>query len=211
MNPLDSSRADDRQVWLAGYADGELGEKARQQVDAWLAECPQAADALRDQQQLSPVNQEFWKTVAPPEPTHETWAEVGNRIAKAVLPASRPRRPPLHWGALFGSVAATLMVAWFMYNTMTPWSGTPLPRTQLPADENVDPLAEFTVLPIADPSEVDILVVRGRHPDRFLVGDNPLPDVLTLVGPDDITLDAGADVDVSDVPGGVPMIFPRQR
>ena len=87
MTPPDSSRADDRPEWLAGYADGELDEAARRRVEERLECDPAAADALRDQEQLSPANRELWDAVAPPEPSEAEWAVVTDRVADATLPA----------------------------------------------------------------------------------------------------------------------------
>jgi hypothetical protein len=77
-----------------------------------------------------------------------------------------------------------------------------------------DPLAEFAVLPIADAADVEIIAVRGEHPDRFLVGQGPLPDALTLAGPGEVVLEAvadptalGPDPKMTTAPGDAPMIF----
>ena len=72
-----------------------------------------------------------------------------------------------------------------------------------------DPLAGFAVLPIADPADVEIVAVRGEHPDRFLVGDDPLPGGLTLAAPGDVTVAPGGRRGTDPPPGAAPMIFPR--
>ena len=92
MNAPDSSRADDRYKWIAGYVDGELDEAARRRAEAWLANDPAAADALRDQEQFSPANRELWDAVAPPEPSPAAWAG-GNGPGRRRGPPGRPAGP----------------------------------------------------------------------------------------------------------------------
>lgn len=207
MTPPDSSRADDRPEWLAGYADGELDEAARRRVEDRLARDPGAADALRDQEQLSPANRELWDAVVPPEPSPAAWGGVADRIA-AALPRRTPGRPARRWGARLGGMAAAVVIGWTAYQGLNS-PAPPSPAEIQPTTGADDPLAGFAVLPVAGPADVEILAVRGEFPDGFLVGEHPFPDRITLAGPGDVTL--AADSDLSAGPGDAPMIFPRGR
>lgn len=208
MTAPDSSGPDDRPEWLAGYADGELDEAQRGEVETRLADDAEAAETLRDQEQFSPANRDLWDAVAPPDPSPAAWVAVNARVAAASLPPVR--RPAWRlWAVRAAGVAAAVALGWLaIRGTHAPAP----PGSVIPDADPADPLAGFAVLPIADPAEVDIEAVRGGPPDRFVVADDPVPDTLVLAGPGDVILEAMADpTAVPTAPGDNPMVFARPR
>ena len=99
--------------------------------------------------------------------------------------------------------AAVVVFGWVGYEALSP-PPAPQPVALIPDD----PLAGFAVLPIADRADVELVAIRGEHPNQFFIADDPLPDGLPLAGPGDVTLDAG---DNPPVPGATPMISPAPR
>jgi len=206
MTTPESSGPDDRRKWLAGYADGELDGAARDAVEQWLAEDPDAADALRDQEQFSPSNQEFWTTAAPPEPTPAEWAAVAGRIASACLPTGQPRYWR-QWAVGAGGVAAAVLFVWL---------ATGRANIQPPPAGPVDPPDPTVVaegLPAGTGKDSDTVAARGRTVEPSAAGDEPGLEVLTLAGPGDVVLESLADPAAGTIgaPGEAPMIFPRSR
>ena len=93
MNPLDPSGLDGNFPRLAGYADGELDQQTKRQVEAWVEADPEAAELLRDQEQFSTANTEFWSSVAPPQPDEAAWEAVRRAVADRLTPATVSQQP----------------------------------------------------------------------------------------------------------------------
>ena len=209
---------------LAAYADGELDPAARERVERWLAEHPEAREQVRAQQNLSPENWRLWRNAEPPAPTEEAWAEVRNAVeeetrARPAVPAAPPAR---RWkwaviGVAAGSaaVAAVLLAERLTFppNPVPPRGGPSQPEVVKPAPAVAPPPVEVAALPVADDDDVELLRVPGDTA-WLVVGRHPLPGVLVLAGPDDVEV---TDLDPDDwpdggpkmvtAPGDAPMIF----
>jgi anti-sigma-K factor RskA len=170
---------------LAAYVDGELSPADRAEVEAWLADHPEAAtevEALRGLSQL-------WQTAAPPEPTEAQWAGVFSHI-KAALPAavapSLRWRRGLAWGLAALATAAAVLLAVFL--TRPTEVGPPPPEP----------------FPVVTPDEFEINQINAEDAGALLVGDIPVREQLALLGPGEVTVESVK----SDVEGMDPT-FPR--
>lgn len=233
MNPPDPSGPDGRLPRLAGFADGELDDQARRQVAEWVEADPTAAELLRDQEQLTPANTEFWAAVAPPQPGESAWEAVRRAVADRLTPATAPAQAVRAWDgrALFATaagVALAVLAGWLAIGRLGPPADestgpratvvhtAPMPR------EAGDPLAEFAVLELAGLDDVLIEAVSGDAPVGGYAADAPACDVMPLAGPQDVTLvgvrpgprDQRPACGLCPRPGDVPMIYaagPRSR
>jgi hypothetical protein len=195
MNPPDPSGPDGRLPRLAGFADGELDERAAKRVAEWVETDPEAAELLRDQEQLAPANTEFWATVAPPWPDEAAWEAVRRSVADQLTPAVPPPSP---WSArdfrtLFATaagVALAILVGWLAFDRpRPPAEATIQPQVvhSAPARGD-DPLAEFAAIELAGPRDVLIEAVSGEAPDAGFAADSPACDSMPLAEPGDVTL-----------------------
>ncbi|AMV28295.1 hypothetical protein VT84_28085 [Gemmata sp. SH-PL17] len=163
------------------------------------------------------------RAVRPDEPSEPEWDAVYRNIRARLHPAA-PVPPPRrgHWrttvlvaaGAAVTAVAAA--IAWVAL-TPTPTEKReivgvrpPLPSVVAlaPAPREVtDPLADYTVLPMATAEEVDFHRVPGSG--WFPVGTDPLPSVISLATTDEVELDAPHPSwpRVTLSPGDAPVLF----
>jgi hypothetical protein len=190
---------------LAGFADGELDPDTRRAVEDWLATDPDAADLLRDQEQLIPANADFWERVEPPQPDELAWANVRNRVAARIRPPHRTsRRRAFAVAASVVALAGVGIGAWLAQGSRPlPKAGDP-PGTEIatqprvvpealvvaPRAVNPDPLAEFAVLPMANSRDVLVDTAAGRTLEALPVADHPLPGDLPLAAPGDVRIGA---------------------
>jgi len=164
--------------FLAAYADGELGARDRDRVEAWLVEHPEARELLDDQESLGPRNAGFWQAVAPPQPSVRQWIAVADAI-RGREPASRARR----WLPWFGSLAlaatATAATAFF---ALPPGNG-PVP----PADREQSIVAPAPAEPddvpfaMAGPDDVRIVSLPEAAAHLLVVGEHPLRDSMVVL------------------------------
>src|SRR5262249_59243330 len=75
----------------AAYPNGDLDDAARIEVEAWLAEHPEAAAEVEAQHDLT----RLWRAALPPEPTEAQWAAALSRIEAGLAPATAPPGPVL--------------------------------------------------------------------------------------------------------------------
>lgn len=223
MTQMDPDNDDRILAWLAGHADGELDVVTRQRVEDWLARDPEAAELLRDQESLSAANTEFWAAVEPPTISDLQWLKVENRIAERCSIPVTVRNPRWVGPTLFAAVAASVAtVALFVWRS----SGDDRPReiarpVERPPPEVVpepgspsDPLAGYAMISVAKPGEVLIESVRGGVSPWVIGPEHPVPDELTLAGPQDIQVEtirpataSGRMPEMKTEPGSVPMIY----
>lgn len=234
--PRPTDPDDIRPELLAAYADEELDDAAREAVERWLADHPEAIDSVLTQRELSPANRAVWDAADPPPPTDAAWAGVRRAVERAVfaepavgeLTTGRNWRRTGTWlaGGLAAAIAAA--VAWFMLWPANPAAqpvppaapGGPRPNEIAAVPEPANPLAGIAVLPIATDNDVDIQRVTGTGRGWLTAGSPPLPGRMVLAGPDDVTLEeldpnqpwpAGGP-DLTPSPGATPMIFaPKPR
>ena len=233
MNPPDPSGPDGRLPRLAGFADGELDDQARKQVAEWVEADPMAAELLRDQEQLTPANTEFWAAVTPPQPDEAAWEAVRRAVVNELTPEVALSRAPSAWDgrawfAAAAGVALAVLAGWLAFGRLGPPAdeptglrpavvhSTPMPR------EAGDPLEEFAVLELAGPEDVLIEAVSGDVPAGGYAADSPACDPMPLAGPADVTLvgvrpgprDQRPACGLCPRPGDAPMIYatgPRTR
>jgi anti-sigma factor RsiW len=184
---------------LAAYADGELGRAAREWVERWLEEHPEARAALEDQAELSPFNGEFWEAAAPPTPAPAAWDAVLETIAHSVVP--RPRRKAPLAAAALGSIgaAAAVLIAVLAFERERPFApGQAAPVTERREPGEVAPVAErpADLVPapeeegpfrVASADDVEIHRLPESAAAMVAVGRHPLADVdLVLADPGDL-------------------------
>lgn len=217
MTPPAQPEPDPADRWpdlLAAYADGELDPAARERVERWLAEHPEAHEQLRAQRDLSPENWQLWQNAEPPAPSEEAWTEVRRSVEEETR--ERPAVVPLpvkpwQWAAIglatgAAAVAAVLLAEWLTVkpNPGVPEQGPPQgPEVVQPAPHIAPQPIEVAALPMATDDDVELLRVPGET-DWLVVGKHPLPDELVLAGPDDVEV---TDLDPDDWPDGGPKMF----
>lgn len=182
---------------LAAYVDGELNGTACAQVEAWLAEHPEAYAILEDQREFCRKNADFWNLVETTEPANRQWQEVYRTIENRVIPpmtAKARRRTAWYLApalAMSGLAAAVLLFV-VSVNPRLPVGGSgSSPLSVAPAvneDDEVFQVATADDVELIQlPEEASSLIVVGRHP----MADTPLvlattPDVdIYNLGPDD--------------------------
>lgn len=152
---------------LAGFVDGELSSAERARVIAWLAEHPEVREQLEAQEQLSPNNDELWRSVQPPMPTSIQWAEIRSGIGEPVRPSLIQR-----WGGNVAMLATATMLALLVAGTKkTPCGGLVPPGISMPCIAD-DPQDEEPYLfaradevhYLALPESAAPLLISGKHP-----------------------------------------------
>jgi len=189
---------------LAAYADGELDDRPylahrRQQIEAWLAQHPEAAAVLDANAELS----RLWTATTPVEPPPPAWAAVWTRIEQAPKRVKSKRWSAALWlagVAAFGAAAAVLFVVLREPSGGTVPEGTspqaqakPLPKLDQPPDgaggkvsnnaavpERL-PAEEPEVLQVATSDEVEILRIAGADIDTLVVGRLPVVGPIILL------------------------------
>ena len=159
---------------LAAYADGEITGEALHAFEAWLEEHPEAYEELLRQRELSPTNDEFWHTVAPPEPDAAQWGRLLNNIKQNCAAFDQLRHKRL-WQVKMALGAASLAaIVFFAVFSLNQARHTIDHRFHtestlaLSHDDESD-----TLYPIANEDDVQLigvpetamkLIVVGRHP-----------------------------------------------
>src|SRR5262249_8962382 len=188
---------------LAAYADRELEPAARQRIEAWLANHPEAAADMAAVQRLSSL----WHAAAPPEPHESSWREIVQRVHAGVQAAAakvvtrRPRRG-LRWGMAFGAAAAVLLamaLAPLWRKPASPNSATGLSKQE---DSGGD-AARLLPFPVAAADDVDIISIEEADVNALVVGDPPVRGVLKLAAAEDVSLES---VDPAPGDGMVPWV-----
>jgi anti-sigma factor RsiW len=171
--------------WLAAYVDGELDAAARKQVEAWLADHPEALAEIQDQESLSPANVEYWSAVAPPLPSAQEWDDTLSRVAAAttgispvVVKRVRSRRAAV--AALVG-LAAAVLAALVVFDRR-PSRNQPVPATvaqESPAGPEQD--QDDPVYQVASVDDVELIQLPEAAAALVVVGRHPMADVPLLL------------------------------
>jgi hypothetical protein len=187
---------------LAAFADDELEPAARDVVEHWLAQHPNACHEIEAHQQLV----RLYRGVSPPEPSEPAWTSALAGIRSRVMPVRRhlPRRI-LRWS--IGLAATAAMIALIALVVTHQRTGPDLAKSFPPEPP----------LPVA--SSEDVMITSLEEADRslFLVGDLPLPDdTLPLAEHGDVQVvdlkpDAGMDLEFQRGEATAPMIFAVPR
>jgi hypothetical protein len=211
--PVNPEPDDFQRELLAAYADGELDDESRAQVEQWLAEHPEALAELEAQRQLSPTNVPLWERAEPTEPSSAVWAAVRNEIEEELDAATPLPLPGKRWrialwtiGGLAAGVAAA--VAWVVF---TPNAPQPLPGklpmnfevVKLPAVsspelaplprmvESVPPtlIDGMAVLPMATDADVILERVPDTGTGWLPVGKHPFSGLMVLASAEEVQLE----------------------
>jgi anti-sigma factor RsiW len=196
MTPPDWNRL------LVAYADGELTPAERAYVERYLVEHPKAYDLLADLQHTGPGNFELWNDVEPPAPSEAAWLRATHAIAVLRI-RNRKRWPHLLAGSLAACAVAATVGAWLK-------PGAPgVAGNAAPTVVEVDPLAEYAVLPVASADDVMVSAVRGSRDSGFVVVKSPLVEVLALATPDDVEIENPGSGEVTDGDSAM-MVWPKK-
>jgi hypothetical protein len=176
------------QQLLAAYADGELDQPTRNRVEQRLAASPELARELRAQRRFSPLNEQFWLQVRPPDPLPEQWAAalqyVEDRLARKAEP-NRDVRGGSRWLrrgllalalALPTSAAASIALVVVIHS-----HGPPVQMVPVESDDGL--------LRLAQPDDIEIESLRHTDRGSLVVGEPPLTNSVTLAIAADVTLD----------------------
>lgn len=171
---------------LAAYADGELDAVTRLRVERYLADHPEAAGELQDQEHLSRVNDEYWRLVSPPMPTKQQWDDALERIAKAVPAAPIVWRPLRFVGpaaALIG-MAAALLIAVVAIDRNRPHATNHPPvfvdKHQPGHLTSVNEEEDF-LYEVARADDVEIIQLPEAAAALVVVGRHPIADVPVIL------------------------------
>jgi anti-sigma factor RsiW len=162
---------------LAAYADGELGPHARDRVERWLAEHPEAREIIETQESIGPGNAELWDMASPPEPGARRWSEVGDgiRAGTRVSPVQRG----LSWAgpaALMATAAALIMAL--------PTDDRPQPQL-LPAVPAAASTVQDEPYAMATDADVQIVSLPEAAAHLLVVGEHPLGNGLVVLARSD--------------------------
>ena len=165
---------------LAAYVDGELDAASHGQVEAWLADHPEAAAEVTAMQHLRKV----WQTTAPPEPSAREWSQMLDSITAALPspPVTRKTRVSagvLGWTAVT-LAAASLLLAFFLQRPTIQDSGT----------GSSDPSAEEQPFEVATISDVEIHQIDHDDLKALVVGTPPVPELLEVASKADVSVDS---------------------
>ncbi len=176
---------------LAAYADGELSGELGAEVEAWLADHPEAADDVTEQRRLA----RLCKTYSAADPAEAKWDAVLARI-EAALPVARARPSGwrrLAWIAGSLAVAASLMLAvallpWPRAFVVALFKDHPSPVNDGPKDQPaVEPF------PVMSAADVEITSMHDKDRSALIIGEPPVREPLALLLP--------GEVDVNHVTG----------
>ncbi|MBA2225639.1 anti-sigma factor [Thermogemmata fonticola] len=208
MNPDSPFRDACRRAYLAAYAEGQLEGAAREQVERWLAEHPQAWEEVQQQQALGHALREMMAATAPEDPPPAAWEAAAQRILQAcapvpsVLPPRRRSRLRLRFAGIAlgaGTVAAGLLLVglWGFPNPMRGPDGHPPPEKKQEllshgvVSEPSPPSASRETalvppLPLASETEVLLERVPNMGEGWLPIGRPPLEGPMTLARQEDI-------------------------
>lgn len=169
---------------LAAYADGELDAAGRTQVEAWLAEHPEARGELESQQQFSRRNRKLWRASFPNSPSDVAWSSVLTRVQRnlqAPTPAA-PRTTRRSWllkrVAPVAGLAAAVVLAVYMS----------LPKVDPMPGRMTSPLDSTDRLVLANDNDIDIVFIQDADTTTIVVGRPPLAGTMVLAGVGDVEL-----------------------
>jgi anti-sigma factor RsiW len=168
---------------LAAYADGELDEVRRAEVEAWLSSHPSARQLLEAQLRLSRQNRRLWRTTVPPNPGEGVWARVFGRVqdeldsppAPAAATPVRSRR----WRILIPTLSTAAAAVIALYLGLPDGGGAPSPTMDR---------ASVDALVIASAADVNIVSMDDRDTANLVLGVPPLSGRVVLAAVDDVKL-----------------------
>jgi hypothetical protein len=157
-------------VDLAAYADGELKGIARERVQSWLIEHPEAAadvDAIRSLDRLC-------QGATPSEPSETSWTTVLQRIEKQVEQGRRQcaaaGRPRLLRILVPLTAAAAVLLAVFVHQRAS---------RETISGESLEPL------PVATADDIEIISMDDGDRSALVIGKPPLFEPMVLVAAGD--------------------------
>ncbi|MCI0460262.1 MAG: hypothetical protein L0Z62_25195 [Gemmataceae bacterium] len=176
---------------LAAYVDGELEAAGRRQVEAWLADHPEAATEVEAQRRLLAL----WRQVPPRQPTEAEWAAVFNRVQAACITPMRKARSRRWAGVALALSATAAALGWMaLGNFSRPPDPGLLPQPVSQAAEEL--------FRVATAAEVEIISMDAADASFLVLGEPPLSEPLVLAAPGEIKFDKVEP----DVDGMVPRL-----
>jgi anti-sigma factor RsiW len=162
---------------LAAYSDGELGPHARDRVEQWLADHPEARELLDAQESLRPGNGELWQLANPPTPSEREWAAVreGIRAGTRVSPVRR-------WLPRLG-VAVILATAASLLLALPTGNDSEVPK--LPNVPQAVPVVHDEPFAMAADDDVQIVSLPESAAHLLIVGKHPLGDTQVVLAKSD--------------------------
>jgi hypothetical protein len=187
---------------LAAFADDELEPAARDAMQCWLTQHPDACHEIEAHQRLVRLYQD----VSPPEPSEAAWTSALAGIHSRALPVGRrlPRRI-LRWSIGLAATAALIALLALAANRQ-------LRGPDVAPTDTLDP-----PLPIASADDVIITSLDDADRGLFVVGDLPILDEpLPLVSHGDVEVvglkpDAGMNLEFPRGELTTPMIIAVPR
>jgi hypothetical protein len=194
---------------LAAYADGELEMADRLDVEAWLANHPQASARIECQERLAQLLQ----ATHPDEPAESTWDAVLAGIQEGL----RGTRSPGWNGPGSAPISRAGRLAW--KRTAIRLLSAAAAIVLLTSLDRVPPRgpAAVTILepwPVTSSEEIDIISMHAGDTGLLVVGDPPVREPLALAAAGDVFVESvRPDVDgmvpyvlLEEVNRGAPMI-----
>jgi hypothetical protein len=178
MTPYRNNGATPGWEELTAYVDGELDAAARTEVEAWLADHPEASAEVEAQRHLRCVCQ----AAGPSDPGEAAWAAALTGI-EAALTGARAAKAP---GQLSGSVRKSRQT-WSLFTLRL--ASTAAAVFLLVALDRAPHEPSFPSpepFPVASPDDVDIISVHGSDAGMLVVGDPPLGEPLALLAAGDV-------------------------
>src|SRR5262245_262593 len=196
MKPYRPNRGATPEENLTAFVDGELEAPERREVEAWLAQHPEAAAEVDAQRQLA----QLCRATQPASPSEAAWVEVLEKIDTALStapapapetrPAARTRTRSLWVGWLLRLTAAAAAVWLLVILEPFPWPG-PAPG------DRAEPF------PVASAEDVDIVSMNPDDAGTLVVGEPPLRDPLDLATGEEVVIHSVQP----DVDGMVPQVW----
>ncbi|MCS6852385.1 MAG: hypothetical protein NZ700_14570 [Gemmataceae bacterium] len=176
---------------LAAWADGELAEPARKEVEAWLAADAAARAEAEGQRQV----RQWCQETPPPEPSAAAWAAAEAAIRArlgAVPPAAAAPRGQAGGRLGVAVLAASVLLAVVLF------------RPSRPEPTASDPGEPFPVLAA---HEVEIISIDDGDTVALVVGEPPVRHPLELASAGDITIQHPLDDPRLDHRTSPPMLW----
>jgi hypothetical protein len=196
MKPNRHNRRTPPPEQLTAYVGGELDARTQCEVDAWLAQHPQAAAELEAQRRLA----QLWQASRPTPPPESAWVEMLEQIETALnsAPAPAPQSRPAA-----GRTSRSRRAGWLVRLTAAAaavWllgSLEPIEPPEPSRDARVEPF------PVAAPEDVDIISMHANDSGMLVVGEPPVRDPLDLATAGDVTIHSVQP----DVDGMLPKVW----
>jgi anti-sigma factor RsiW len=180
---------------LAAYADGELDGPARQAVENWLTDHPDAAQEVEQHRSLARA----WNDSSAPEPSAEAWQHTLRNIQQKLQPRTHPTRR--RW---LGVILAGLAAAGILAALVAPRFFAPAPVSPHQTTTSVEPAEE--PFPVVEAHEVIVISMNPNDGEALVVAEPLQLSDMQLVTHEDIEIIQQANPQIKLDDWGTPMI-----